>query len=108
MLTRRQFLDNATLLGAGTALSALLPPWARSAASPARSPAGGAVLSGQEFDLEIAPTTVEIDGQPGRAITVNGQLPAPLLRWREGDDITLRVTNRLEEDTSIHWHGILL
>ena len=108
MLTRRQFLDNATLLGAGTALSALLPPWARSAASPARPPAGGAVLSGQEFDLEIAPTTVEIDGRPGRAITVNGQLPAPLLRWREGDDITLRVTNRLEEDTSIHWHGILL
>ncbi|MNL00413.1 Copper resistance protein A precursor [compost metagenome] len=42
------------------------------------------------------------------ATTVNGTLPAPTLRWREGDTVTLRVTNRLKEDTSIHWHGILL
>ncbi|MFT4560935.1 MAG: FtsP/CotA-like multicopper oxidase with cupredoxin domain [Gammaproteobacteria bacterium] len=39
---------------------------------------------------------------------INGQLPAPLLRWREGDNVTLRVTNDLTVDTSIHWHGILL
>ena len=42
------------------------------------------------------------------ATTVNGTLPAPTLRWQEGDTVTLRVTNRLKEDTSIHWHGILL
>ncbi|MDX1581111.1 MAG: copper resistance system multicopper oxidase, partial [Alphaproteobacteria bacterium] len=53
-------------------------------------------------------TPVLIDGKKDEAITLNGTLPAPLLRWREGDDLTLRVHNRLGEDTSIHWHGILL
>ena len=42
------------------------------------------------------------------AITANGSLPAPTLRWREGDTVTLRVANNLREDTSLHWHGILL
>lgn len=49
-----------------------------------------------------------IDGRRGEGITMNGQLPAPLLRWREGDDVILNVTNMLDESTSIHWHGILL
>jgi FtsP/CotA-like multicopper oxidase with cupredoxin domain len=47
-------------------------------------------------------------GAPRSALTVNGSLPAPTLRWREGDTVRLRVANRLREDTSIHWHGILL
>ncbi len=49
-----------------------------------------------------------ITGAPRTAITVNGTLPAPLLRWREGDRVTVRVSNRLRDDTSIHWHGIVL
>jgi CopA family copper-resistance protein len=65
-------------------------------------------LSGTEFNLEIDQTVARIDGRKGRAITVNGTLPAPLLRWREGDMVTLNVTNRLDQDTSIHWHGILV
>ncbi|NIP82356.1 MAG: multicopper oxidase domain-containing protein, partial [Gemmatimonadetes bacterium] len=44
----------------------------------------------------------------GRAITMNGTVPGPLLRFREGDEAVIHVTNRLEEDTSIHWHGLIL
>lgn len=65
-------------------------------------------LRGTEFDLEIAPTPVNITGQARIATAVNGQIPAPTLYWREGDTITLRVTNRLPVTSSIHWHGILL
>ena len=50
----------------------------------------------------------DFTGSPRVAITVNGSLPAPTLRWREGDTVTLRVANTLAEDASIHWHGILL
>src|SRR5258708_5033130 len=68
----------------------------------------GAVLSGTEFSLEIGALPVNLTGQPGIATTVNGRLPAPLLRWREGDVITLRVSNRLSTPTSIHWHGMIV
>ncbi|MGR8948532.1 MAG: copper resistance system multicopper oxidase [Gammaproteobacteria bacterium] len=65
-------------------------------------------LSGTEFNLDVAAATSAIDGKVGRSVLINGHLPAPLLRWREGDEITLNVTNHLKHDTSIHWHGILL
>ncbi|WP_439885334.1 copper resistance system multicopper oxidase [Pseudomonas syringae] len=65
-------------------------------------------LSGTEFDLFIGETPVNITGSPRTAMTVNGGLPGPLLRWREGDTVTLRVKNRLKDTTSIHWHGIIL
>jgi CopA family copper-resistance protein len=66
------------------------------------------VLTGNEFDLFIGETPVNITGSPRTAMTINGTLPGPLLRWREGDTVTLRVKNRLDQDTSIHWHGIIL
>ena len=65
-------------------------------------------LRGTEFNLTIAETPVNFTGTPRMATTINGSLPGPTLRWREGDTVTIRVTNRLAEDTSIHWHGILL
>lgn len=65
-------------------------------------------LRGTEFHLEIGETPVNFTGAARVATTVNGQLPAPTLRWREGDTVTLHVTNRLREQTSIHWHGIIL
>jgi len=67
-----------------------------------------AVLSGTEFNLEIGESIVNFTGNPRIATTVNGSLPAPTLRWREGDTVTIRVRNRLRETTSIHWHGIIL
>ncbi|KMT53842.1 copper resistance system multicopper oxidase [Pseudomonas fildesensis] len=66
------------------------------------------VLSGTEFDLFIGGTPVNITGKPRTAMTINGGLPGPQLRWREGDTVTLRVKNRLKDMTSIHWHGIIL
>ncbi|WP_247269297.1 MULTISPECIES: copper resistance system multicopper oxidase [Pseudomonas] len=65
-------------------------------------------LSGSEFELFIGETPVNFTGRPRTAMTINGSLPGPLLRWREGDTVTLRVRNRLKDSTSIHWHGILL
>jgi CopA family copper-resistance protein len=65
-------------------------------------------LSGTEFDLFIGESPVNITGNPRTAMTINGGIPGPLLRWREGDTVTLRVKNRLKDMTSIHWHGIIL
>ena len=65
-------------------------------------------LDGTEFDLTIGETLMNFTGSFRSAVTVNGSLPAPTLRWREGDTVTLRVTNTLGEDSSIHWHGVLL
>ncbi|EFQ61886.1 copper-resistance protein CopA [Pseudomonas fluorescens WH6] len=78
------------------------PVWALS------SPGQPTVLAGTDFDLSIDQTPVNLTGQARTALTINGSLPGPLLRWREGDTVTLRVKNRLVEPTSIHWHGILL
>lgn len=72
------------------------------------SPGFPSVLTGNEFDLFIGETPVNITGSARTAMTINGTLPGPLLRWREGETVTLRVKNRLDEDTSIHWHGIIL
>jgi len=67
-----------------------------------------AQLSGTDFNLEIAERPVNYTGRPSSATAVNGQVPAPLLRVRQGDTITLRVTNRLNEVSTIHWHGLIL
>ena len=67
------------------------------------------VLRGTSFDLSIAEAPMNFTGSTKIAQTINGSIPGPLLRWREGDTVTLRVANRLaDEDTSIHWHGIVL
>jgi CopA family copper-resistance protein len=80
----------------------------RSAARAANEAASPATLSGTEFDLTVGENAVNFTGASRPAITVNGSLPAPTLRWREGDTVTLRVANRLRDDASIHWHGLLL
>ncbi len=67
-----------------------------------------AELSGTDFHLQIGAREVSFTGRRRTATAVNGQIPAPLLRWREGDTVTLRVTNRLPVPTSIHWHGVLV
>ncbi|WDI30974.1 copper resistance system multicopper oxidase [Hyphococcus flavus] len=106
MLNRRRFLNGAAVLGSAAAAQLQLPAWARTGA--ANNMYGISALSGTEFHLRADRSKSIIDGKSGRAITINGQLPAPLLRWREGDDVTLHLSNGLDEDTSIHWHGILL
>ncbi len=105
MYNRRSFLSAA--LGAGGALGAasLLPAWARTAS---HGNLGLTTLSGTKFDLDVGECPVIIGGRHGHAVGVNGTLPAPLIRFREGDEVTLNVTNRLAADTSIHWHGLLV
>lgn len=99
-LSRRRFVQG---LAGGGALAAL-GNWRAALAAPAAA----AELRGTEFHLEIGETPVNFTGATRIGTTVNGRLPAPVLRWREGDTVTLHVTNRLREQTSIHWHGILL
>jgi CopA family copper-resistance protein len=62
----------------------------------------------RDYDLSIGALRVDYTGRPANAVAVNGSVPGPLLRWRQGETVTLRVANRLGVDTSIHWHGILL
>ncbi|MFP1677570.1 copper resistance system multicopper oxidase [Alloalcanivorax sp. C16-2] len=69
---------------------------------------GAAELSGTDFHLTLDTASVNLTGRHRPATLVNGSLPAPTLRWREGDTVTLAVTNRLPETSSIHWHGLLL
>ena len=71
-------------------------------------PAGFGVLTGKEIDLSVGAGLREVAGRRGLGVAVNGTVPGPLLRLREGDEVTLRVTNHLQSDTSIHWHGLLL
>jgi len=103
-MNRRRMLGSTALLGAGLGWQATLPAWAQSLPDSAGLPA----LSGSELDLDIAAAHSEIAGHQARHLRINGQFPAPLLRWREGDALTLRIHNSLDEETSIHWHGLLL
>ncbi|MEX2469290.1 MAG: copper resistance system multicopper oxidase [Pseudohongiellaceae bacterium] len=65
-------------------------------------------LRGKVFNLTIEERAVNFTGRPRMATAINGSIPGPTLRWREGDEVTINVTNRLRETTSIHWHGIIL
>jgi len=100
LVSRRRFVQGLASAGA---LAALPFPFRQSLAAPSVS---APLLSGRDFALEIGPVPMNVTGRARTAIGVNGQVPAPILRWREGDTVTLAVTNRLSEPTSIHWHGI--
>ncbi|HTV80523.1 MAG TPA: copper resistance system multicopper oxidase [Steroidobacteraceae bacterium] len=100
VLSRRAFVQGV----AGCGFLAGTGRWVSSRAAAD----SGAILSGTEFDLTIGALAVNFTGRPRVATVVNGRLPAPVLRWREGDTVTLRVTNRLPVRSSVHWHGILL
>ncbi|HEX7324132.1 MAG TPA: copper resistance system multicopper oxidase [Rhodanobacteraceae bacterium] len=109
--SRRRFVRGLALGGTAAMLGGFLKPvWALQSLGTTHTQSLGepAVLSGTQFALEIAETSVNFTGKPRHATTVNGVLPGPLLRWREGTAVTLRVTNRLRVPTSIHWHGILV
>jgi hypothetical protein len=75
-------------------------------AIPGRAPAAAAAT--MEYDLVVAEREVNVTGRPVRALTVNGGLPGPVLRFSEGDLARIRVRNDLTEETSIHWHGVLV
>ena len=95
--TRRDFVEGSA---AAAALGGLIWTPARASAAPGLQPE----LRGPVFNLEITELAVNYTGRRAIATAVNGQVPAPVLRVREGDAVTLQVTNRLREMTSIHWH----
>lgn len=108
--TRRDFLRSLVAASLYAALAPMRPAWAqhahgsRDTAVPDHGPAHGF----RRVDLIIDRTPLRIGDKVGSVVTVNGSLPAPLLRFREGEEVELRVTNRLRERASIHWHGILV
>ena len=103
-LARRRFVHG--LAAGGVVLG--LAPFARSLRAAEASGRSAPELRGTVFNLEIGETPVDFTGAARVATTINGSVPAPTLRWREGDEITIHVTNRLKVTSSIHWHGIIL
>jgi len=106
LIDRRQLLRGATLTGGGAALASAWPAWA-AAVSPGTSTAIPE-LSGEDIALRIRRQIVTVDGRETAAIGINGTVPAPLLRLREGQKVRLHVRNDLDEETSLHWHGLIL
>lgn len=103
---RRALLRGSALIGGSLALSSMIPAWARTLSSGITTPLS--TVSGTDIELTIARQSMMIDGKPFRAIGVNGTVPAPLIRLKEGQHVRLKVNNRLDEDSSIHWHGLLV
>jgi CopA family copper-resistance protein len=103
-LSRRRFVHGVALGTAVLGVGLVRPArgWATSA------PASPASLAGSDFALHIGETPINITGAARRATTVNGLLPGPILRCKQGDTVSLRVSNGLHVPTSIHWHGIVL
>ncbi|MCG8092232.1 MAG: copper resistance system multicopper oxidase [Candidatus Thiodiazotropha endolucinida] len=104
-LSRRRFVQGLAAGGAMLGMG-LNPRLSHAEMKHARK--GPKVLSGKHFDLTYSPLKVNFTGEERYATAINGSVPAPVLRWKEGDTVTLRVNNQLAEDTSIHWHGIIL
>ena len=98
-LTRRRFVQGLAMGGAFASLGL-----GSSALAAITKQQGPQTLRGTDFNLTIGEQAVNFTGAPRIGTTVNGSLPAPILRWREGDSVTLRVTNLLRETSSIHWH----
>ena len=105
-LSRRQILRGAAMTGGSLAMSSLFPAWAVSGTA-GLNPATETV-SGTDIALSIGHAPFSVGGKMGHACTVNGTVPGPIIRLKEGQMVRLAVTNTLKEDSSIHWHGILL
>jgi CopA family copper-resistance protein len=103
-LPRRRFVKGiamgGALLGLGFSPEQLFALSTRPSIQP--------TLRGKYFQLAIGPHPVNFTGKERIATAVNSSVPGPILRWKEGDTITLDVTNNLAESSSIHWHGIIL
>ncbi|MDQ8757400.1 copper resistance system multicopper oxidase [Sphingosinicella sp. LHD-64] len=106
MMDRRTLLRAGALSAASLGLGGLFPAWAQSGT--AGIAADMPTLSGEDIRLTIGHAPFTTGGRTGHAVTINGTVPAPLIRLREGQNVRLRVTNTLDEDTSIHWHGLIL
>jgi CopA family copper-resistance protein len=105
-IDRRTLLRGTAALGGTAALASWFPAWAQPVSQGIVRPLPA--VSGEDITLTIARQTMMIDGRSSPAIGINGTVPAPLIRLREGQMVRLNVVNDLDEDSSIHWHGILV
>lgn len=105
-IDRRRLLRGAALTGGGLAITAWMPAWAQQTSAGIVKPLPS--VSGEDITLRIAHQMMTIDGRQSHAIGINGTVPAPLIRLREGQNVRLHVENALDEDSSIHWHGLIL
>ena len=105
-IDRRQLLRGAALAGGGLAMAPWFPAWAQPVSAGIVRPLP--TVSGEDIRLRIAHQMMTIDGRESHAIGINGTVPAPLVRLREGQNVRLHVENALDEDSSIHWHGLIL
>jgi len=105
-LSRRRFVQDLTMGGTAAVLG-LLSRSSRGSAAVA-APTGPPELSGTEFDLTVGDTPMGFGDAVRPTTSVNGSVPGPTLRWREGTTVTLRIHNRLSTSSSIHWHGLML
>ncbi|GGD99398.1 multicopper oxidase PcoA [Tsuneonella deserti] len=103
-LSRRGFVTGgAAILG----LAGAFPAWARTG-SQGLAAKGSGLVTGPNIDLSIAAAELAVNRRSGHAVTINGSIPGPLIRLKEGQEVRLRVSNHLHEDTSIHWHGLIV
>jgi CopA family copper-resistance protein len=108
-MTRRRLLQGVGALGALAAAELFVPAyaWADAKRAALKPQTGGSSGAGV-IDLEIDDLPFKVNGRTGNAIAINGSVPGPLLRLREGQEAVIRVNNRLKETSSIHWHGLIL
>jgi CopA family copper-resistance protein len=109
-ISRRRFVGAGSLLGAAVALPARLgaATFDSQPLAPGLAPLSPTPNGVREYELTIAETDLRLDGRRARTIAINGTIPGPVLRFIEGEEAVIRVHNALTEDTSVHWHGILL
>lgn len=105
-LQRRQFLRAAVLGGTGAGLAGAMPAWAQPVSPGLVRPLP--TVSGSDIALSVGKVAVRVDGKVARAVGINGTVPGPIVRLKEGQKVRLSVTNTLDEDSSIHWHGIII
>ncbi len=103
---RRGLIRTSLALGGTAALAPWYPAWAQPVSPGIVRPLP--TVSGEDITLRIAHQMMTIDGRQSHAIGINGTVPAPLIRLREGQTVRLHVENTLDEDSSIHWHGLIL
>ena len=62
----------------------------------------------KEYNLTLEQKEMTLGGVTANAMTINGQIPGPVLEFTEGDLAIINVTNKMDEETSVHWHGLIL
>ncbi|QDP19951.1 copper resistance system multicopper oxidase [Sphingomonas xanthus] len=104
-------IDRRAFIGGGAALAAaagLQPAWAATTSHGLTAAKSQGLLSGEDIRMTVSELNFRVDGRPGHAIGINGTIPAPLVRLKEGQNVRITVDNQLDEDTSIHWHGLIV